>query len=66
MTPKEFAKIEALLMERFSIHETDYLLNMITDEEKTEADIKNFTKYVSECNKNDIETDIEEYESLNK
>ena len=55
-------KIEAILVEKYSIGEADYLHQMIFDDECTKEDVVAFMDYVHQCSKQDTETDIDAFD----
>lgn len=55
-------KIEAVLLDRYSINEADYLHQLIFDDNKTKEDVLAFMAYVFKCEQEDIETDIDLFE----
>lgn len=59
---KVIEKVSALLDEKYSMHEADYLYNLICDDTKTTEDILNFDTYVVKCGNKGVDTDIDAYE----
>lgn len=62
MTALEIEKLEEILLEKFSIHEADYLIRLITDEDKTTEDVQSFLTYCYDCSVLDTDSDIAEFE----
>lgn len=62
MSNKSDEKICALLDQLFSMHEADYLYNLIFDENKEPEDVLNFLDYIWKCEGQGIDTDIDHYE----
>lgn len=57
-------KIESILLDRYSIGEADYLHQMVFDDECTKEDVLSFMDYVSQCEKQDMECDIDKFSQL--
>lgn len=64
MVALEIEKLEEILLDKFSIHESDYLIRLITDENKTTEDVQSFLRYCNKCSQFDIPSDIDEFEKV--
>lgn len=62
MNNKSDEKLCALLDRLFSLHESDYIYNLIFDDNKEVNDVLSFMDYINKCEREDTDTDIDEYE----
>lgn len=63
MNEKSDEKLSALLDRLFSLHEADYIYNLIFDDDKDVDDVLKFVDYIHKCEREDIDTNIDDYEN---